>query len=437
MQGAIRQYVTAGVALLGAGVIAATPIAPTALMQAKVEQAVRLAAASIANIPANLAITIANTPANEVAAINTFADSLFMTGSWWVYTPTNVLGTDPADPPKLKSLAAMALPFGPGDETIGTVLGDQLNIIQEAEVPMNGGCTAIPGGCPDPNAILSHMFTVPLSELMAGYSFGTVINPTDGNEVPWSNTTVRLDPLAPVTSFVNDLMQTPGDIKTVGATDVVNAGATVLQGVWVDFYPFVPGSEIFNPDMTYLAYLFRPLAPILCGCTEPFIPPNFGNSSWPMSSAAVAPASPTTVPALDPASSASTVTFDATPAIAEPVSPGATDSGPRASEAASQAVGNVKSILAKRDTATTVARAAASGASGAAPGTEIASAAKAFRDTVSSGVSAITGASKPSTVTDSAIAAGTKAAKSADSASGSSTATPKSDSAAGKHRKAH
>lgn len=434
MQGAIRPFVTAGVALVGAGVIAATPIAPTALMQAKVEQAVRLAASSIANIPANLAITVANTPANEVAAINAFADSLFMTGSWWVYTPTNVLGTDPADPPKLKSLAAMSLPFGPGDQTIGQVLGDQLNIVQEAELPMNAGCTAIPGGCPDPNAILSNMFTVPLSDLMAGYTFGTVVNPTDGQEVPWSNTTVKLDPLAPISTFANNLMQTPGDVKTVGAADVLNAGARVLQGLWVDFYPFVPGSEIFNPDMTYLAYLFRPLAPILCGCTEPFIPPTFGN--WPASSAAVSPPSPTTIPVLNSASPASTVTLDAKPALSQPVTGSSADPGPQASEATSQAFDNIKSVVIKPDTTTTAASSPTSGATGSAPRVGIASAAKALRDTVRSGVSAITGAaSKASAAADSASTAGPKAAK-AEGASPSAADTGNGDSTGGKHRKA-
>ena len=419
MQTAMRPYVTAGVALLGAGVIAASPITPTALLQAKAEQAVRLAAASIANIPANLALTVANTPANELAAINSFADALFQTGTWWVYTPTNVLGTDPADPPKLKSSAAMGLPFGPGDQTIGQVLGDQMNIIQEAELPMNAGCTAIPGGCSDPNALLGSMFQVPLSELMAGYDFGTVINPTDGQPVPWSNTTVRLDPLAPVTTFVNNLMQSPGDVKTVSAGDVGNAGSRVLQGLWVDFYPFVPGSEIFNPDMTYLAYVFRPLAPVLCGCDEPFIPPTFGTTTVPVSSATTSPASPTTIPALDPAPS-------------QPVS-GGTGSGPDVSAVATQGVDKLTAIVAKADR-TTTASPALSGAARSVSGAGITTAARAVRDAVASGVSGLsvsTGAHRTSTA---AATAGNSSTSGEAAASPAETA--KSDSAAGKHRKA-
>lgn len=400
MQAAMRPYVTAGAALLGAGVIAVTPIAPTALMQAKVEQAVRFAAASVANIPANLALTVVNTPANELAAINSFADSLFQTGTWWVYTPTNVLGTDPADPPKLKSSAAMALPFGPGDQTIGQVLGDQMNIIQEAELPMNAGCTAIPEACSDPNAILSNMFQVPLSQLMAGYDFGTVINPTDGQPVPWSNTTVQLDPLAPVTTFVNNLMQTPGDVKTVSAGDVGNAGSRVLQGLWVDFYPFVPGSEIFNPNMTYLAYVFRPLAPVLCGCDEPFIPPTFGTTTLP-------------IPALDPAPS-------------QPVS-GGTGSGPDMSAVAAHGVDKPKAIAAKPDGAT-AGSPARSAAAGSVSGPGITNAAHAVQNAVNSGVSALTAAPKPSKANGSA---GT-GDKSGDSSAGPAD-TAKSNSTAGKH----
>lgn len=298
MQRALRPYVTAGVAIIGAGAIAGAPLLPTEAIGAKAERAVRLAADSVANIPANLALTVANIPANEIAAINAFADSLFMTGTWWVYTSTNVLGTDPADPPKLKSLASMALPFGPGAQTIGSVLGDQLNIIQEAELPMDPGCTAIPGGCDNPNALLGKMFRVPLSELMAGYNFGTVVNPVDGQPTPWSNTTVYLDPLAPVTTFYTNLTKDPGQVQTVSATDTITAGQRVLQGLWVDFYPFVKDSEIYNPNMTYLAYLFRPFAPALCGCSDPY--PGYPNI--------FTPPDPTPIPGLDQSTLASSLT---------------------------------------------------------------------------------------------------------------------------------
>jgi hypothetical protein len=47
--------------------------------------------------------------------------------------------------------------------------------------------------------------------------------------------------------------------------------------LWVAFYPFVQNSEWFNPDTTGFAYLYRPLAPILCQNCDPANP---YNSPW-------------------------------------------------------------------------------------------------------------------------------------------------------------
>src|SRR5712671_1558156 len=94
MHAAVRPYVTAGAALVGASVIAITPIArPTDTHPANL--AMRLAADSIANIPAN-----------EIQGIQEFAQAMGPVasggaGSWWVVTPTNVLGWDPANPTML------------------------------------------------------------------------------------------------------------------------------------------------------------------------------------------------------------------------------------------------------------------------------------------------------------------------------------------------
>jgi hypothetical protein len=296
---ALRPYVTAGVALVGASVIVVTPIAPPPPEIRSAELAVRLAAAtsSIANVPVNLIDAIASVPANEVLATQDFANSLLFTGTWWVYTPTNVLGTDPGDPPKLKGLIEMALPF----PALSGPIAAMANAVQEAELPMNAGCSAIPGGCPDPVAILSSMFQIlPLLQMLSpgGYTFPTVIDPSGavqgafgfpgtgpGNTTAWSGTTVHLDPLAPITSAINSLMAPPSGITTVTPAQITKAPTDLVQGLWIDFYPFVPNSEIFNPQNTILAYLFRPLAPILCGagCQLP-------------------PASVTSIPSLTPGS---------------------------------------------------------------------------------------------------------------------------------------
>ncbi|MGE0217777.1 MAG: hypothetical protein AB7S95_18715, partial [Mycolicibacterium sp.] len=91
MPAAIRSYVTAGVALVGASVISVSPIAPT--IAAAPQQNVRsvsmdvdLTAASAANIPANLVNKFHNMPQAHVDAVNYWADSWVQSGNWWVYS---------------------------------------------------------------------------------------------------------------------------------------------------------------------------------------------------------------------------------------------------------------------------------------------------------------------------------------------------------------
>ena len=79
---ALRPYVTAGIALVGASVIAVSPVTP-ALPGLPVEQpatveqrAVSLLAASIANIPLNLLITLVNVPYYESLALQEYAYAL-------------------------------------------------------------------------------------------------------------------------------------------------------------------------------------------------------------------------------------------------------------------------------------------------------------------------------------------------------------------------
>src|SRR5215211_2971413 len=111
MHAAVRPYVTAGAALVGASVIAVTPIAAPPPDIQVANPAVRLAADSIANVPVNLMIAIANIPANEIIALNNWSDALEAGGSWWLKTPTNVWGWDPGNPPMLEALVAVLVPF--------------------------------------------------------------------------------------------------------------------------------------------------------------------------------------------------------------------------------------------------------------------------------------------------------------------------------------
>jgi hypothetical protein len=240
MDVAVRPYVTAGAALVGASVIAITPIAPTTDTNIA-NLATRLAAASIANIPANLIDAIANVPANELQGLQQLADALNNAGSWWVVSPTNVLGWDPGNPDMMAGTVNALVPF----PALSGPLGNMLNVIAEAELPMNAGCSeTIAAYCTNLPGLLSVMFTVPLWTFFTtpGYTFPTVINPIDGQPVAWSGQTFLLDPLAPISSFINSLMATPSGITTVTPQGVITTFTNLLKSFNVAFNPFVPGT---------------------------------------------------------------------------------------------------------------------------------------------------------------------------------------------------
>ena len=255
---AARLYVTAGAALVVAGVVAITPIAPPPPDVYVASPAMRLtaASASIANVPVNLIQAIANVPANEIAAMQSMADALLFTGSWWVGSPSNIYGTDPTDPPFVKALVALLVPF----PALSGPLGEQLVILAEAESPVNAGCTF---WCPDPLAYLRGVFQVPLGQLISGYTFPTVVDPLGpvegefgfpgtgpGNTVPWSDTTVKLDPTEPFTSLVESLVNPPTGITIVSPREVVKTVKNLGEGLVVDFSPFVPGGP-FTPGWPF------------------------------------------------------------------------------------------------------------------------------------------------------------------------------------------
>jgi len=99
------------VALLTAGVIAVTPVAPPSPEIRVADAEVRLAASSILNVPANLFIDLVNIPYNESQAVNYAARSLLFTGTWFVVSPTNLWGVDPGDPGHFMSVVNLAVPL--------------------------------------------------------------------------------------------------------------------------------------------------------------------------------------------------------------------------------------------------------------------------------------------------------------------------------------
>ena len=265
-----RSYVTVGVALVGASVITATPIEPPPTDMRVASAEVRLAAsvADIANVPANLFSAIASIPANEVQALDRFADAMLATGSWDVWSPTNVFGFDAVDRERLKAIVDLMVPF----PALSSVIGEWLSVWSQANLPMNAGCAALPGACPDPAAMLNSMFQVSVLQLFTGYTFPEVVNPFDGSHPEWSEQHVDLDPLEPFTAVMDYLLAPPSEVETVSLEQTLATFAKLAQSLWVGFYPFVQDSEWFNPDTTGFAYLFRPLAPVLCQDCDPDSP---------------------------------------------------------------------------------------------------------------------------------------------------------------------
>ena len=78
---ALRPYITAGIALVGASVIAVSPVTPSLPgvpfeQLATVEQPATRLLASVANIPVNLLIMVANIPYYESLALKEYAFAL-------------------------------------------------------------------------------------------------------------------------------------------------------------------------------------------------------------------------------------------------------------------------------------------------------------------------------------------------------------------------
>ena len=140
----MRPYAMAGVALVGASVIAVTPVAPPPPPEMRVASAeVRLAAApSLLNVPVNLLIDIINIPHAEIQAIDLFARAQMFSGPWFIVSASNIWGIDPGDPPRFRAVVGMLAPF-PAlsglylDQNDQRGLGQQVWMLVAAELPVS------------------------------------------------------------------------------------------------------------------------------------------------------------------------------------------------------------------------------------------------------------------------------------------------------------
>ncbi len=289
-----------GAALVGVGLVsvgvAVSPVAAPTLNPRVSAQAYTLTASSaLLNVPVNMLNMVLSMPAWEIQAMNRLADAMIGTGSWQVWGPTNVFGFDEWDPPKLAGVLDMMMPVQP----FSSVLGDQVNWWAKANFPMNAGCAAAPGACPDFGALLNNTLKVPLSKLTTGYQFPAVTNPFTLQPTSWSGQTVKLDPGAAFSSLWNYLTSEPTGVQTAPIGDYFTIPFKLAKSVFDAFYPFVQNSEWFNPR-TPFSWAFRALAPLTCpSCgPEPYDNPWLNENYPPKPAATRGPAPAATVAAV-------------------------------------------------------------------------------------------------------------------------------------------
>ena len=309
----------AGVALLGASVIAVTPVAPPPPPEMRVATAeVRLAAApSVLNVPVNLLIDLINIPYNEVQAVDYLSRSLIFSGPWFVVSATNIWGVDPGDPGHFMSTVNLLVPF-PALSGLGLDQSDQTGLAQQfwhfvaTQLPVNEYCDA--DGCPPgvpispitgittvdqtlwglaltfglygfaPGAsvkfpLFNNWFAVPISDLVGGYTFGpdqpgyanpsgpvypgfgfagTTVDPETGeNLMPWANTTFRLDLSKPFQNYFDHLMADPATnpIRLPSLVEIGRTLQTLAAALVIAFDPLTPGSGLCTGGLGNCSWL--------------------------------------------------------------------------------------------------------------------------------------------------------------------------------------
>jgi hypothetical protein len=309
MQAVSRPYVMAAAALAATGAVAVSPLTLQAPKPRVVSTDTRLVdAGSVLNIPVNLFDDILNIPYNEVQGLDTGANSLLDTGTWWVPSSTNIWDWGPWDSTHVAAIDSLVLPFPAFDNGLGG-LDYQLDGLLAAELPESPDCAVascdpiVPANVvtgstsidhtiafinaldgQTPSGLFDHIFRVPLSDLLSGYTFsqandagvvdagGPVFqefgfpldggangpNPFEGattlvdgqNEFPWFGVTYTLNPLQPFTNFFDSLMATPSGgiggsgIEIPTLTEFTQALQNLAAASVIDFDPFTAGSPV-------------------------------------------------------------------------------------------------------------------------------------------------------------------------------------------------
>ncbi|MDG4666907.1 hypothetical protein [Mycobacterium sp. 236(2023)] len=251
MRIAVKPVITTSVALVGASVIAITPIEAPAPTVPVVQSDVSLSASSVAYVPINMVQQVLSSPANMAAAMDRLAAALVISGSWNENHANNQWGWDEANPAMLKELINMAIPFPAFSEPWGR----HLNWWATANLPMYEGCNF---DCPDLPGMLDRMFKVPMSEFYDedGYTFPVVKTPFNGEETPWSEQTVKLDPAEPLRSVWDSLTAEPTGIKTTTLWEFVTAAANL--GAALQITGHMPDWIAVREIETFFKHFLRP-----------------------------------------------------------------------------------------------------------------------------------------------------------------------------------
>ncbi|MDA2893493.1 hypothetical protein PDG61_21435 [Mycolicibacterium sp. BiH015] len=254
MRVAVKPVITTSVALVGASVIAVTPIqAPPAPTVRVLESEVSLSASSVAYVPVNMIQQALSAPANMVAALDRLAAAMVISGSWNENHANNQWGWDEANPAMLRETINTLIPFPAFSEPWGR----HLNWWATANLPMYEGCNY---DCPDLPGMLDRMFKVPMSEFYDedGYTFPEVRTPFNGEETPWSKQTVKLDPAEPLKSVWDSLTAEPTGIKTTTWWEMVTAVANFSAAMQVTGH--LPDWIAVREIETFVKLFLRPPA---------------------------------------------------------------------------------------------------------------------------------------------------------------------------------
>ncbi|MBV9321002.1 MAG: hypothetical protein JO106_14020, partial [Mycobacterium sp.] len=327
-------------------VIAVTPVAPPPDVHRVSSAAVRLADASsdllgglgnlggLANVPYNVFADIVNIPYNEIQAIGTYAAALGPagqsvvpsvpgllttvklpvglngalepvmmgpvgpggaleplgiagTGSWEWESVGNTWGWDNGNFAQLDGIANMLVPF----PQFETPFAEELQVLAEAEIRAgaNGGNCEFE--CASALGNFANWFHVPLTTLLSGYRFPTVLTDTVGansttgiinfpQDAVWSNTPVVLNPLLPFESLAANLTGSPANnpimLPNLGTaiTNIVNLSNDLN---YFDFNPLATGSFLYwgAPTLYSVPAFFGGLLQDLTGIPNQFLIPPF------------------------------------------------------------------------------------------------------------------------------------------------------------------